>query len=220
VYEKYKKLILGSLFGIQIIGATTFCVTQSYHSLTDVRGVSAAQFAMFALFAGINLWLALDAFGTTPKSGRRDIWKLLATYIIWSVGALVVTSVVVANPKYQWGQQDLYTFGSTAVLSAFVGLYAWRKGWTITNPQTKGCLAVVFKAIPQFFLVWKIGDEGGSGFPLWTMLAGHLTICTRLVQIHLTTSGLTYRWLTISEGANWISWIVVTLFWVVAMGYV
>ncbi len=78
-------------------------------------------------------------------------------------------------------------------------------------------LAILYKSLPQFMMALKIIAEGASGIPFSVIVFANVSISTRIMQIQLAVreSGWDQNqlWLFISECANQVSYLTVTLAW-------
>jgi hypothetical protein len=88
-----------------------------------------------------------------------------------------------------------------------------------TDPMVSGFLAVCFIGLPQLTLAYKIFTEGGAGMAGAMLLAGHIGIMTRLGQLWFAIREAGWdrnrRGAVLSETANEVTWILVTVAWLV-----
>jgi hypothetical protein len=93
------------------------------------------------------------------------------------------------------------------------------RGLTFTDPLVSGFLAVCYVGLPQLTLTYKIFTEGGAGMAGAMLLAGHIGIMTRLGQLWyaINEAGWDRNRLgaALSEIANEVTWILVTVAWLV-----
>lgn len=202
------------LFVVQIVCALLFGGSQTLHMLSSTEGLSISWFLFWALFLVINLGLSVQAHRTQPsRVTRQTVWA----YAIW-------TTIIAANlTALAWRGTGSWTFidDLTAAIAvagivATLGVGAWRGlGWR--DPIVRGWLAVFFKGVPQLTLAWNLAQVGGGGLAPLGVIAGHVTICTRLGQLcfSIREAGWDRNRVgsLISEIANEGSWIVATIVW-------
>lgn len=101
--------------------------------------------------------------------------------------------------------------------AAILGGYMRIQHLPIRDPLVRGWLAILFQTIPQLFLAAKIIEEGPAGLPLLAVIAGHATVLSRLALVMLALREARWdrnrRWLCVTETANELGWLVVTLTW-------
>lgn len=206
------------LFAVQLLGATLYCGSQTIHSLSDVHGVSIIQFALAAAFVAFNFVLAIGAHHAKP--GRRTV-QALFTYVVWLIGSNAIVVAVLLNGTYRWSVQDIVILAISAGLAVTSIWYSWLRRLSIKDPIIIAFLAISSKSIPQVFLAWKILEEGGSGIPALALAIGHCTILVRLGQIWFMVRESGWErnrfWLAISEGAAEVTWIIVTVAWLMML---
>ena len=206
------------LFAIQLLGAVLYCGSQILRSIEDVHGVSVIHFSLAAIFVAFNLALGIGAHHAAP--GRRTVQGLI-TYVVWLIGSWGIVLAVALNAGYAWSVQD------TTILSVALGLAfltiafgALRKR-SIRDPMMLAFFAIISKSMPQLLIVWKILEEGGSGHPPLAIFVGHCTILIRLGQIYFMVRETGWErnrfWLAISESAAELTWIAVTIAWLIML---
>jgi hypothetical protein len=116
-----------------------------------------------------------------------------------------------------WDGKD--TFTAAMVAGGVLLTLAWGKikHLTFTDPLVSGFLAVCFIGLPQLTLAYKIFTEGGAGMAGAMLLAGHIGIMTRLGQLCFAIREAGWdrnrQGAVLSETANEVTWILVTVAW-------
>lgn len=203
-----------ALFAIQIGCAMMFGGSQTLQMLATTEGVSVTWFAFWEAFLGINLLLALRAHHARPSRVTR---QTVVTYAVWASIVALNLGVLLWQSAGTWHRIDTVTSAVTASGIAITLLVARGHGLTVADPIVRSYFAVFFKAIPQLALAWHIYRVGGAGLAPFGVVAGHLTICTRLGQLWFSLGEAGWdrnrRGSIISELANEGSWIVATIAW-------
>lgn len=209
-----KRLAAWTLFLIQLACAAVFGLGQFWQMLSSTQGVSMSWFAAWEIFLLLNLWLAFRAHREQPSLVTGHT---LIMYAFFTVMIGLDLSVILIRNSWSWSGDDTLTAqiiaaGVAATLLINAGLRQ-----PLGNPLVKGWLAVFFKTVPQLVLAWSIHVNGGAGLSPAAIVAGHITILTRLGQ--LTMAIREAGWdrnrigSFISEVPNELSWIVVTVVW-------
>lgn len=210
-----KKLIADVLFGVQILGALVLSGSQFFRLLETTKGQLLSMFLIMEAFFCLSLMLAIGSHRAQPsRITKQTIW----TYVMWIV--LIGSNIlaVFLNGDYKWSPNDTKT--SLLALSGAVVVFAVTKiqGIGLKDPMSKSLLAMIFKALPQFVMAFEIAQKGGAGVPLAALIAGHVTVLTRIGQIWFAIREAGWDrnrvWLGASEAANEISWIAVTVAWI------
>ncbi len=211
-----KEMISDSLFWVQIIAAIVLCGSQFFCFLETTKGQLLAMFLVMEGYFFLNLLLSVSAHTERPS---RATGQLMGTYILWL--ALIGSNIaaIFINGSYEWNQNDT----SIAVL-AIVGtvalvVVAKLKGLGLQDPMLKSLLGILFKTVPQLIMAYEITQRGGAGIPAAAIVAGHVTSLIRIGQVlfALFESGRDRNriWLCVSETGNEVSWMVVTIVWLV-----
>lgn len=211
----HKKTVTDLLFWVQILGASIFCGAQFLRSLEDIHGVSVVQFILATTFVAFNLCLGLGAHRAQSSRVTR---QAIVTYVVWMAMLLAVVVAVATNHAYRWTIQDGVILVIALVLTVgTLGLGAFLRR-SLRDPMILAFLAIASKSVPQLFLVWIILEQGGSGIPAASIIAGHCTILIRLGQIYFMVKEAGWErnriWLAISEGAAELTWLAVTIAWI------
>lgn len=209
-----KKDVADLLFVVQITFIAVFGGSQFLQLLTSTEDVSATWFGAWQIFLLLNFWLAWNAHKAKPtRLSIQTLW----TYGLWSVAIALDLGCLVLRSTWRWDQSDTITALIITLGVALTLLISSLNGKTFKDPLVKGWLAVFFKAVPQLMLAWSILLVGGAGLSPIAIAAGHITILSRLGQLHLSMDEANReenrKASFISEMPNWLSWVVVTLAW-------
>ena len=189
--------------------APVYTIPQVYKIVNgEVEGLNLAIYAIFMAYILFTSLLSLNAYRIKPDITRKQ------TLIIFSQWAVYIGIIVIVGfKKITWGQGDTVVSVAVLILSA-ITIFKY-KGFK--DPYSKGLLAVWCKSVPQLWLAYTIILAGsGSGMPLVTLLAGHLTSIPRLVQVIISGRGSWDRpskGLLLGELGNVATWTVVTIAW-------
>lgn len=173
------------------------------------------MFLLIEAFLFLHFLLAIKAHRVQPSRVTR---QTLLTYLIWFafIGSNILA--IFLNGEYQWSRNDTVT--SILALSGIVVVFIGAKIRKIElqDPMLKSLLAIIFKALPQFMMAFRIAQIGGAGVPMAAIISGHITILTRIGQIWFAIREAGWDrnriWLCVSEAVNEISWIVVSIVWI------
>lgn len=199
------------LFWFQIVMAWFYTVPQIYRILQNkTEGLNLAMYAIFMAYLVLSLSLSVASYREKREVVRKQTviifvqWTVFIALILltglwkgiaWKTGDSVVTAVIV-------------------ILSVMT--IRWYRG--VSDPFSKGFMAVWCKSVPQLWLACTIFlAQSGAGLPAMTLLAGHLTAIPRLGQVVLASRGgwdRPTKGLLIGESANVITWLVVTAVWI------
>lgn len=210
-----KRIVADLLFGVQILFAIIFGGGQIYRMLTTGTGVSIGWFVFWEVFLLLNLILAIRAHKNQPSRVTR---QALTSYVLWVVIVSASIVVMLVRKTGEWRTIDTVTGGIVALGIAVTILIARTRGVKLGDPIIKGWYAVFFKGIPQMALAMNILLVGsGAGLAGSTLLAGHVTVVTRLGQVLFSVKEAGWdrnrTGSALSEMANELSWVVVTIAW-------
>lgn len=209
-----KKIIADILFGIQIICTFAFGGSQFLRMFTTSQGVSVSWFLFWEVFLVLNLVLAVRAHGNQPS---RVTFQTILSYVAWVIMVTLDLGIMFWKGIGIWNGRDTITLVIALIGIITTLVMAHHRKLTIVDPIVKGYLAVFFKAVPQLVLAWNIFMLGGAGIAGMAIVAGHITILTRLGQIgfSIKEAGWDRNRIgsAISEVANESSWIIVTIIW-------
>ena len=203
------------LFVFQITMAWAFTVPQVIRSLNSTAGMSITWTMFCSLFVLINLFLALGAY---EQSKSRKALQVMLVYANWMI--LWMTLFVIIAMKGVWIWKD--TLLSIMIIVGLLVLLALRRKNTlvdtVSEPITRGIIALLLKSVPQLFIAYCIIAAGRKdGLSGATLTIGHITVCTRLAEIFIAARqdgwNMRNKGLLIGEAGNEISWIVTTSVW-------
>ena len=209
-----KQMIADLLLGVQIICTLIFGGSQFIRLLTTSQGVSISWFSFWLAFLLVNLVLGVRAHKTQPS---RVTLQTIISYSVWTLMVAADLTVMIAKGTGTWDVHDTRTAVLAGLGIVVVLPTAKLKNLSITDPMVKGWLAVFFKGVPQLVLAYKIFLVGGGGLAGVAVLTGHITILTRLGQLYFSIKEAGWdrnrTGSAISELANEVSWVIVTIVW-------
>ncbi len=208
------KMFADSLFAVQVIGGCVLCGSQFVRFLDTTDGYSLAMLLLMEVYLLLHLALALGSHRAAPS---RVTYQTLLTFVIWIVLIGSNIGALWWNGKYRWSANDTWTsilaFGGAVVVFSATKLtnLSWR------DPLPKSVLAVLFKALPQSMMTYKVLQIGGAGVPALAIIAGNITILIRIGQTVMAIREAGWErnrtWLLVSETLNWLSWTAVGVAW-------
>lgn len=198
------------LFWFQIIMAWFYAVPQIYGILSGkTQGLTLVLYVNFLVYITLNLFLALAAYKKDQDIVRKYIVIVFSQWIVF-----LTLIVILGFGKIIWRESD--TIISAVIFGLSIITVIKFRG--ISDPFSKGWLAVWFKSAPQLWLAYTIYSAGGgSGLPLITLIAGHLTGIPRWGNV--VWAGYRGGWdkptqgLFLGESMNIFTWLVVTIVW-------
>jgi hypothetical protein len=180
---------------------------------TTTTGVNLTWYLLWEVFLGFNLVLAYRAH--QAQSSRISI-QTLWTYSVWTILIGIDLVVSVLHGHLEVKGSDWVSLGGAVIGTPIICLF-YRKNGYLTDPIAKGWTALVFKAVPQLVLAYVVYQDGAAGIAWVTILTGHLTILSRLIQLRLLIQEAGWdrnrRGSALSEVGNELSWLVTTGFW-------
>ena len=211
-----KRFTADTFFILQLILALISGGSQFVRLLTTAQGINVSWLASWLTYLVINLILTIRAHVVWPS---RVTLQTVLTYAAWTTVIAADLAVMVWMGREMWDGKD--TFTAAMVAGGVLLTLVWGKirGLTFTDPLVSGFLAVCFVGLPQLTLTYKIFTEGGAGMAGAMLLAGHIGIMTRLGQlwyaIHEAGWDRNRLGAALSEIANEVTWILVTVAWLV-----
>lgn len=206
------------LFWFQIVCATIFFATQALKMKESTEGNLLSFFLCHFIFAIINLWLSILAYGESEDDGREIKMQSVFIYAMWSLFIGEHFFIALKKMPEVWKYADTITT-FIVIIGVFITIViAGIKKLPLLDAYVKAGLAVFFKCIPQFALAFSIYFYGAKGLSGWWILLGNVTIITRIV--HLVVSNhqgwnRNTRGSLISEIWNEASWAVASIAWIV-----
>lgn len=209
-----KRLIADLLFGVQLMCGVAFGGAQILRMFETTEGVNISWFVCWEVFLALNLTLAVRAYRVQP--GRAMV-QTIASYTMWTVLITTAIGVMLWNRGGAWDSNDTVTImivGCGAIVTIVIAI---RNNLGMSDPMVRGWIAMFCRAIPQLALAWKITVAGSDGLSGISILAGHITMLTRLGQLICAIREAGWdrnrKASAISELASWGSWIIVTIIW-------
>ncbi len=203
-----------ALFAVQIGFTFIWGGSQFLRLLSTTQGVNISWFLSWLAFLLLNLVLACRAHANQPS---RVTLQTILSYAAWTTMVLADLGVMLWQGTNLWDGKDTVTALLVGMGLTVILLVAYRLNLGLIDPMVKGYLAVVFKAIPQLALAYKIFMVGGRGLAPVAVVTGHITILTRLGQLWFSIKEAGWdrnrRGSALSELANEGSWLVATVAW-------
>jgi hypothetical protein len=209
-----KQFTADSLFLAQIGLALVFGGSEFLRLLNTSQGIPLFWLASWLAFLLINLVLTIRAYITCPS---RVTLQAVSCYALWTV--IIASDLVVLFVKGTdiWRAADTITAMIVAAGIAAILLWGRRRGHGLGGPIVHGYLGILFIGIPQITLAYTIFQEGGQGLAGAALLASNFSILIRLglLGFAIAEAGwdLNRKGAALSESANEISWLLVTLAW-------
>lgn len=208
--KKYLNLFL---FYFQLIVGIIFGASQIVHMINNsTQGLSLSMFIFAFLFVSINLTLGIGAHRVQASAVTKQIIIIL---IIGVIIYFLFSLILAIKAEVIWDLNDTITTILVLFFAAINFSYSCYKKVNIFDPIIKGNYSLIFKAIPQLFLAYKISQNGGSGLGVIMIIAFHALTLARIFQIF--QSIFEAGWdrnrvgLAVSEVGNEITWTIVTI---------
>ncbi|MFA5111815.1 MAG: hypothetical protein WC443_10450 [Desulfobaccales bacterium] len=212
----YKQLTADVLFALQIALALISGGSEFLRLLTTSQGVNLTWLASWLIFLLINLALTTRAHRLRPSRVTR---QTVLTYGAWTTVIAACLGAMLWQGTELWDGKDTLTVLLVALGLAVTGFIASRLSLGLADPLVHAGVAACFIGLPQLILAYKIFTVGGEGMAGLMLLAGHIGICTRLGQLWfaIREAGWDRNRLgaALGESANEITWLLVTLAWLV-----
>ncbi len=209
-----KRLAADLFFVLQLGLALLSGGSQFIRMLSTTQGVKISWLASWLAFLVINLALTIRAHFSQPS---RVTLQTVLTYSAWTLAIASCLALLLWKGTERWDGKDT----TTAVMLGLGVLVTWlaarHRGLPLTDPLVHGWLGVCFIGLPQLTLAYKIFTVGGAGLAGGMLLAGHIGITTRLGQLWFAIREAGWdrnrQGAALSEIANEITWLLVTLAW-------
>jgi hypothetical protein len=178
-----KRFTADIFFVLQLILALVSGGSEFVQLLSTAQGVSVSWLASWLTFLVINLTLTIRAHISWPS---RVTLQTVLTYAAWTTVIAADLGVMVWKGREMWDGKD-----------------------TVTAAMVAGGVLLT--------LAYKIFTEGGAGMAGAMLLAGHIGIMTRLGQLCFAIREAGWdrnrQGAVLSETANEVTWILVTVAW-------
>jgi len=201
------------IFWTQMAAAIIFGVAQVIRMTSSVEGLTLTVFIFNLTFTALNLVLALRAH---QEQASRETKRARWIYVMGTITYSSFIAVMLFKADTLWDQRD--TIAATAVfIGASIVLIRYR--FKIAKPMVRGWLALAMKSIPQLILAWKVWNVGGAGLSPTMVVIFHYLTLSRLFQITIIVREAGWDKnrvaLAVSETGNELSWIIVTIAWLI-----
>ncbi|MFZ5448437.1 MAG: hypothetical protein ACOZFS_07355 [Thermodesulfobacteriota bacterium] len=211
-----KQLTADALFLVQLALAMISGGSEFLVLLTTSQGVNLTWLASWLAFLLINLALTIRAHRIQPS---RVTLQTVLSYAAWTIMIGACLGAMLYKGTELWDGKDTLTAIMVGAGLITTTLWANRLGLKLTDPLVNGFFAVCFIGLPQLTLAYKIFSVGGEGMAGAMLLAGHIGIGTRLGQLWFAIREAGWdrnrRGAALSEIANEITWLLVTLAWLI-----
>jgi hypothetical protein len=209
-----KRLTADFFLALQFILAAISGGSQFVRLLTTSQGLNISWLVSWLAFLLINLALTIRAHKARPS---RVTLQTVLSYGIWTVAIAANLALLLWKGTAVWDGKDWLT---TAVVGlGLLAIFIWARVQLLSwrDPVVHGLAGLCFIGLPQITLAYKIFEVGGAGLAGGMLLAGHVAIMTRLGQLWfaIREAGWDRNRIgaAISEAANEITWLLVTVAW-------
>lgn len=170
------------------------------------------MFVFAFLFVSVNLTLGIGSHKAQPSEVTKQILIIL---VIGVVVYFFLSLVLAIKAEISWDRNDALTAIVVLFLSFLNFIYSRFRRLKFFDPVIKGGYSLIFKAVPQLFLAYKVAQNGGDGLGIIFIISFHVLTIARIFQIFQSIAEAGWDrnriGLAISEVGNEISWIVVTV---------
>jgi hypothetical protein len=209
-----KQVTADLLFLAQISLALVFGGSEFVRLLKTSQGIPIFWLASWLAFLLINLALTIRAHVSRPS---RVTLQTVVCYALWTV--IITSDLIVLLIK----GADIWRAADT-ITALFVGagiivtiLWGYRRGRGLGDPIIHGYFGILFIGVPQITLTYAILQEGGQGLAGSALLASNFSILIRLALLAFAIAEAGWdrnrKGAAMSEFSNEISWLLVTLAW-------
>ncbi|MFA4904503.1 MAG: hypothetical protein WC600_17350 [Desulfobaccales bacterium] len=211
-----KKATADILFLAQIGLALVFGGSEFLRLLKTSQGIPSFWLASWLAFLLINLALTIRAHVSRPS---RVTLQAVTCYALWTVIIASDLAILLIKGTDIWGAADTLT--ALIVGAGLIATVLWgrRRGRGLSDPIVHGYSGIIFIGIPQITLAYTILQEGGQGLAGPALLASNFSILIRLALLGFAIAEAGWdrnrKGAAMSEFANEISWLLVTLAWLV-----
>jgi hypothetical protein len=211
-----KQITADVLFLAQIGLALIFGGSEFLRLLKTSQGIPSFWLVSWLAFLLINLALTIRAHVSRPS---RVTLQAVGCYGLWTVIIASDVAVLFMKGTDIWRTADTIT--TVIVGAGIMGTILWgyRRGRGLGDPIVHGYLGVLFIGVPQITLAYTILKEGGQGLAGTALLASNFSILIRLTLLGFAIAEAGWdrnrKGAAMSECANEISWLLVTLAWLI-----
>ena len=211
-----KQVTADVLFLAQIGLAIIFGGSEFLRLLKTSQGIPSFWLASWLAFLLINLALTVRAHVSRPS---RVTLQAVACYALWTL--IIASDLVILFMKGTdiWRAADTITALIVGAGLMVTILWGYRRGRGLGDPMVHGYFGLLFIGIPQITLAYTIFKEGGQGLAGVALLASNFSILIRLGLLGFAIAEAGWdrnrKGAAMSEFANEISWLLVTLAWLI-----
>ena len=211
-----KQLAADILFLAQIGLALVFGGSEFLRLLNTSQGIPIFWLASWLAFLLINLALTIRAYVSLPS---RVTLQAVGCYALWAVIIASDLAVLFLKGTDIWRAADTITAIIVVAGIMVTILWGYRLGLGLGDPIIHGCLGILFIGLPQITLACTILQEGGRGLAGAALLVSNFSILIRLGLLGFAIAEAGWdrnrKGAAMSETANEISWLLVTLAWLI-----
>jgi hypothetical protein len=211
-----RQLTADILFLIQIVLGIIFGGSEFLRLLKTSQGIPIFWLASWLAFLLINLALTIRAHLGRPS---RITLQAIGSYALWTVIIASDLAVLFIKGSDIWRASDTITAAFVGAGIAVTLLWCYRKGRGLGDPIVHGYFGVLFIGIPQITLAYTILQEGGQGLAGLALLASNFSILIRLALLGFAIAEAGWdrnrKGAAMSEFANELTWMLVTLAWLI-----
>jgi hypothetical protein len=211
-----RQLTADILFLIQIVLGIIFGGSEFLRLLKTSQGIPIFWLASWLAFLLINLALTIRAHLRRPS---RVTLQAIGSYALWTVIIASDLAILFIKGSDIWRASDTITAAIVGAGIAVTLLWGYRKGRGLGDPIVHGYFGVLFIGIPQITLAYTILQEGGQGLAGLALLASNFSILIRLALLGFAIAEAGWdrnrKGAAMSESANEMTWLLVTLAWLI-----
>jgi hypothetical protein len=211
-----KQLTADVLFLAQIGLGIIFGGSEFLRLLVTSQGVPILWLASWLAFLLINLFLTIRAH---LSRASRVTLQAVGSYALWTVVIAADLSVLLLKGTDIWESADTVTAIIVGIGIVITILTAYRRNRSLGDPIVHGYFGILFIGIPQVTLAYTILEEGGQGLAGVALLSSNICILIRLALLGVAIAEAGWdrnrKGAAMSEFANEITWLLVTLAWLI-----
>lgn len=209
-----KQLTADVLFLIQVGLALVFGGSEFLRLLRTSQGIPIFWLACWLAFLLVNLALTIRAHRSLPS---RVTLQAAGCYGLWTVIIASDLTVLLLKGTDIWRAADTITALVVGAGLTVTILWGYRRGRGLGDPIVHGNFGILFIGVPQITLAYTIFMEGGQGLAGAALLVSNFSILIRLALLGFAIAeggwDRNRKGAAMSEFANELSWLLVTLAW-------
>ena len=211
-----KQVTADVLFLAQIGLALVFGGSEFLRLLETSQGIPCFWLVSWLAFLLINLALTIRAHVSRPS---RVTLQAVGCYALWAVIIASDLAVLFLKGTNTWRTADTITALVVGAGIIVTILWGYRRGRGLDDPIVHGYVGILFIGVPQITLTYTILQEGGQGLAGAALLASNFSILIRLALLGFAIAEAGWdrnrKGAAMSELVNEISWLLVTLAWLI-----